>query len=198
MSRLGKKPVEVPSGVTVSVSSRRLEVSGKLGKLHWDLPSAIDVTTTDDQKSASVTTSINTKQARALHGLGRALLANMVTGVTKGFERRLLIFGTGYSCNVVANKLHLNCGFMGRGTKEKPQFALPIPEGVEVVIEVASARGDAEPAKMLVKGCDKQKVGQFAAVVRKIRPPEPYKGKGIRYDDEHVRRKQGKALAGGR
>ena len=109
----------------------------------------------------------------------------------------VLIYGTGYSCNLQGKSLCLNVGFMGRGSKEKPQFQVPVPDGLEVDVETPAARGDMDPAKFVVRGCDKQLVGQFAAEVRRIRPPEPYKGKGIRYENEFVRKKQGKAFASG-
>lgn len=196
MSRVGQKPISVPEGVTVAVDGAKVDVSGPLGKLSWSVPNSISVAAGDGRKSVGVTRGNDRKQTRALHGLSRALIANMVEGVSKGFERRLLIYGTGYSCNVAGDRLELNVGFMGRGAKNVPQFKLEIPAGVEVTVEVPVARGDTDPAKLVVKGCDKQQVGQFASAVRKIRPPEPYKGKGIRYDGEYVRRKQGKALAG--
>ncbi|MFQ5494053.1 MAG: 50S ribosomal protein L6 [Phycisphaerae bacterium] len=196
MSRVGKKPIAVPSGVSVAVQGSKVDVSGPLGRLSWSVPDAITVAASEDRKQIQVERQNDGARARALHGLSRALIANMVLGVNKGFERKLEIYGTGYGCSVADRKLHLNIGFMGRGGKNKPQFALGIPEGVDVEIEVAAARGDSEPAKMTVKGCDKQAVGHFAASVRKLRPPEPYKGKGIRYAGEYVRRKQGKALAG--
>ena len=197
MSRIGKKPVPVPDGVSVGVSDGRVDVKGPLGTLAWRLPSSISASVLQDGRSVALSRADEEKRSRALHGLSRSLVANMVEGVSRGFEKKLWIYGTGYGCNVVGGKLELNVGFTGRGGKGKAQFSLDIPEGVEVVIEVAAARGDSEPARMTVKGCDKQKVGQFAAEVRKIRPPEPYKGKGIRYHDEHVRRKQGKTLVGG-
>ncbi len=196
MSRVGNKPISVPGGVNVGVNGKSVDVSGPLGKLNWSVPGWIGVAPSEDKKFIVVTRTGDAKEARALHGLSRALIANMVEGVTKGFERKLEIYGTGYGCNVAGRKLHLNIGFMGRGGKNKPQFELDIPQGVDIDIEVAASRGDSEPAKMTVKGCDKQAVGHFAASVRKLRPPEPYKGKGIRYAGEHVRRKQGKALAG--
>lgn len=198
MSRVGKKPVAIPGGVTVSVSGQRVEVSGPKGKLDWSAPAAIRMASSADGKSVEVTRQDDLKSSRALHGLSRSLVANMIEGVSRGYQKRLLIYGTGYGCNVSGKTLDLNVGFMGRGTKETPQFRVPIPEGVQVKAEVPAARGDSEPARILIEGCDKQKVGQFAATVRRIRPPEPYKGKGIRYSDEHVKRKQGKALAGGR
>jgi len=188
MSRIGKKAISVPSGVTVSIHNGDVQVSGPLGKLDWRVPEGIRVAIdTGDQK-----------RLRPKHGLSRALIANMVAGVSKGFERRLLIYGTGYGCNLAGRTLQLNAGFMGRGGKDKYQFNLPVPAGLEVTIEVPTARGESDPAKLLIRGYDKQAVGQLAAEVRRVRPPEPYKGKGVRYEDEQVRRKQGKALAGAR
>jgi large subunit ribosomal protein L6 len=197
MSRIGKKPVPVPSGVQVDIAGRKCRVSGPKGDLSWELPEAISAQYDSAAKMIRVARAGEGKRARALHGLSRALLSNMVHGVSQGYERRLLIYGTGYSCNLKGKVLCLNAGFMGRGSKEKPQFELSLPDGVEVVIETAAARGDSEPAKMLIRSCNKQALGQFAADVRAVRPPEPYKGKGVRYADEHVRRKQGKAFASG-
>jgi large subunit ribosomal protein L6 len=165
--------------------------------MDWELPERIAAEYDAAGQVIRVTRTGDDKQSRALHGMSRALLANMVHGVSEGYERRLLIYGTGYSCNLQGRSLHLNVGFMGRGSKTKPQFEIPVPAGVEVVVETPAARGDTEPARFVVRGCDKQAVGEFAAEVRKIRPPEPYKGKGIRYEGEFVRRKQGKAFAGG-
>jgi large subunit ribosomal protein L6 len=125
------------------------------------------------------------------------LINNMVKGVAEGFERRLLIYGTGYNCKLQGKTLHLNIGFMGRRRGLGSQFELAVPDGIEVVIEKDAARGDTEPASLLVKGISKQGVGQFAAEIRALRKTEPYKGKGIRYEGEVVRRKQGKALTGG-
>ncbi len=196
MSRVGNKAIPMPSGVNLAISGSRVDVSGPLGKLSWEVPRTIRVGQSEDKSQVMVSRESDEKSSRALHGLSRALIANMVCGVSQGFERRLHIYGTGFGCNVVGQNLEMNVGFMGRGSKGVAQFRIPIPPGVTVVVEVPSARGDSEPAKMLIKGCDKQQVGQFAAMIRKIRPPEPYKGKGIRYDDEQVRRKQGKAVAG--
>ena len=198
MSRIGKKAITVPGGVTVSINNGDVQVAGPLGKLGWRLPEGIKAANDADGKTVVVENTSEAKRLRALHGLSRALIANMVEGVSKGFERRLLIYGTGYGCNLAGKTLQLNAGFMGRGGKDKYQFSLDVPPGVEVTIEVPTARGETDPAKLLVRGCDKQAVGQFAAVVRKVRPPEPYKGKGVRYEGEQVRRKQGKALAGAR
>ncbi len=197
MSRIGKKPVAVPDGVKVEIAGSEFKVSGPKGELSWELPERISARYDADAKLIQVERVGDEKQARALHGTSRALLANMIHGVNQGYERRLLVYGTGYSCNLKGDFLCLNVGFVGRGSKNKPQFEVPVPDGLEVVVETPAARGDLEPAKFLVRGCDKQLVGQFAAEVRRIRPPEPYKGKGIRYDDERVRRKQGKAFASG-
>ena len=197
MSRIGKKPVAVPDGVKVEVAGREFSVSGPKGQLSWELPEVVSAKYDPEVKVIEVQPRGTDKHTRAMYGTSRALLANMVQGVNTGYERRLLIYGTGYSCSLKGQFLCLNVGFMGRGSKEKPQFEIPIPEGVEVEVETPAARGDLEPAKFVVRGCDKQAVGQFAADVRRIRPPEPYKGKGIRYDGEYVRKKQGKAFASG-
>lgn len=201
MSRIGKKPVPVPAGVKVEVAGRTVKTSGPKGHLAWECP--LGVTVEFDSKAAEIRVGReqDTAQGRALHGLTRALIANMVFGVQSGYRKALEIYGTGYGCKLQGRKLLLNCGYMGRGVdgQGKPkdaQFALDIPAGLEVTVEVPAARGDNEPAKLSIEGPDKQVVGQFAAEVRKIRPPEPYKGKGIRYVGEHVRRKQGKAFAG--
>jgi large subunit ribosomal protein L6 len=139
-------------------------------------------------------------RARAMHGTARAILANMVAGVEKGYSQALEIYGTGYSCKLQGNNVNLNIGYMGLGVdkagKPKDQFSLAIPAGLKVTVEVPAARGESEPAKLTISGTDKQKVGQFAAEIRGLRPPEPYKGKGVRYAGEHVKRKQGKAFAG--
>lgn len=196
MSRVGKKPITIPGDVTVKMAGSEVTVSGKQGTLTWSYPFTATVVIDEAAKSITVDRKGNDKQSRANHGLTRALIANMIQGVTVGFSKRLLIYGTGYNCKLQGRTLHLNVGFSGRRRGLGSQFELPIPDGVEVVVEKDAARGDTDPASMVVKGADKQKVGQFAAEVRALRKTEPYKGKGIRYDDEIVRRKQGKALAG--
>ncbi len=196
MSRIGKKPVSMPSGVKAEVSGRLVKISGPKGNLSFDIPSVIKVDLEDDGKLVRVGRDGDDRIARSMHGMARAMINNMVVGVSEGYEKRLHIYGTGYGCNLAGKKLQLNCGFMGRGGKNKYQFEYDVPDGVDVEVEVAAARGDNDPAKLIIRGCDKQVVGQFAAVVRKTRPPEPYKGKGIRYHDEVVKRKAGKALAG--
>lgn len=197
MSRIGKKPVSVPSGVDVSFSGQTVRVKGGKGELTFELPQRISAELDGDIKAVKVTRKGDDRGARALHGMSRAMIANMVTGVSEGFEKKLEIYGTGYSCNLAGKQLQLNCGFMGRGGKNKPQFIIDVPQGLDVTVEVAAARGDSDPAKLTIRGCDRRLVGQFAAELRGIRPPEPYKGKGIRYSDEVVKRKAGKALAGG-
>ncbi len=196
MSRIGKIPVTIPSGVTVQVRAGEVSVSGPQGNLAWKYPATAKVVVDDTGKCVRVSLIGHTKQANANFGLTRALIANMVKGVSEGFQKRLLIYGTGYNCKLQGKTLHLNVGYSGRRRGMGSQFELPLPEGVEVVVEKDAARGDTEPASLVVKGCDRQKVGQFASEIRALRKTEPYKGKGIRYDNEVVRRKQGKALAG--
>lgn len=196
MSRIGKKPVPVPSGVKAEIAGDVVKVSGPKGNLTFNVPSVISVKLEDDGKVFHVGRQGDDRQARAMHGMARAMINNMVVGVSTGYEKRLHIYGTGYGCNLAGKKLQVNCGFMGRGGKNKYQFEFDVPDGVDVEVEVAAARGDSDPAKLIIRGSDKQVVGQFAAVIRKTRPPEPYKGKGIRYHDEVVKRKAGKALAG--
>ncbi len=196
MSRIGKKPVAVPAGVTPTMSARSVKVKGPKGELTFQLPAPIQAAFDEGSRFINVTRKGDDRQSRALHGMARATIANMIKGVSEGFERHLQIYGTGYGCSVAGRQLQLNCGFMGRGGKNKPQFVLNVPDGVEVEVQVAAARGDSEPARLVVRGCDRQRVGQFAAEIRRIRPPEPYKGKGIRYAGEQVRRKAGKALTG--
>ena len=196
MSRIGKKPIPVPAGVKVKVAGSEVSVSGPKGTLSWKAPFSAVVAYDESTRIIAVERKDDRKQSRANHGLTRALLANMVTGVSEGFSRRLQIYGTGYNCKLQGKTLHLNVGFSGRRRGIGSQFELAVPDSVEVVIEKEAARGDTEPAVLLVKGCDKQAVGEFAAEIRALRKTEPYKGKGIRYEGEHVKRKQGKALAG--
>lgn len=195
MSRVGNKPVPIPSGVTVAVSGVAVKVSGKLGELSWTLPAPITAEVADNE--VVVSRPDDEPNSRALHGLSRALIANMVVGVSEGYKIGLELYGTGYGCSVKGDQLLLNCGYMGRGVGREAQFSIPIPAGLKVEVQTPNARGNNEPAKFSVSGCDKQAVGQFAAEVRKIRKPEPYLGKGIRYAGEQIRRKAGKVFAGG-
>lgn len=194
MSRVGKKAILVPGGVAVQVAGRAISVKGPKGSLSWSCPVSARVEYDQAAKSIVVTRTDDRKQSRADHGLARAQIANMVRGVSVGFEQNLLIYGTGYNCKLQGRTLHLNVGFSGRRRGVGSQFELPLPDGVDVVVEKEAARGDTEPASMVIRGFDKQRVGQFAAEVRAVRTTEPYKGKGIRYKDEYVKRKQGKAL----
>jgi len=197
MSRVGAKPIALPDGVSVKVNRREVSVTGPKGTNQLTVPHSAKVDYDDSEKIVRVGRVDDTKQSRANHGLVRALIANMVEGVTAGFEKRLEIYGTGYNCKLQGKTLHLNVGFTGRNRGKGSQFELPVPEGVEVVVEKEAARGDNDPAALLIRGIDKQKVGQFAAEIRALRKTEPYKGKGIRYKGEQVRRKQGKALTSG-
>ncbi len=179
MSRIGKQPVAVPSNVKVGVTAKEVTVEGPLGKLTWDLRPEITVSFDTDKQQVVVTRKGDHPLARALHGLSRAVIRNMVEGVTKGYEKKLEIVGVGYLAAVQGNKLQLRVGFAN-------EIHLDIPTGLTVTCP--------DQTHVVVKGSDKQLVGQFAAEVRAVRKPEPYKGKGIRYDGEQVRRKAGKAM----
>ena len=200
MSRIGKKPIPVPSGVQVAVSDRTVKAKGPKGELSWQFPGEVTVEVDSGASLVKVGRMGDSSRVRALHGLSRALIANMVVGVAQGYEKKLEIYGTGYGCQVKGGRFLLNCGYMGRGVdaEGKPreaQFVIEIPKGLTVTVEVPAARGETEPAKFTVTGADKQLVGRFTSEIRLSRPPEPYKGKGIRFMGEHVRRKQGKAFA---
>jgi large subunit ribosomal protein L6 len=175
MSRIGKSPIELPGGVSVSISPGRVMVNGPLGELSQQVPQRIKVEESDGQ--LVVTRPTERGEDRALHGLTRTLVANMVEGVTKGFAKTLEIQGVGYRASLRGADLELNVGFSHPVVKKAPQG---------ITFEVP------QPTQVIVKGIDKQKVGQVAAEVRAVRPPEPYKGKGIRYEGEYVRRKVGK------
>lgn len=181
MSRVGKKPVAIPSGVKVQVNSRNIVVEGSGGKLDWTHRPEIEVQVDSDNKQVVVTRKGDTGQARALHGLTRALIQNMIDGVTKGYEKKLEIHGVGYLAALQGSQLQLRVGFAN-------EVHLTVPQGVTVLVP--------DQTHITVKGPDKQKVGQFAAEIRAVRKPEPYKGKGIRYEGEQFRRKAGKTAAG--
>jgi large subunit ribosomal protein L6 len=175
MSRIGKKPIEVPSTVSVAISPGRVQVNGPLGELSQRVPVRMQVEQGDGE--LTVTRPTERGDDRALHGLTRSLIANMVEGVTKGFEKHLEIQGVGYRAALRGTDLELNVGFSHSVVlKPRPGITFDVPA----------------PNTVVVKGTDKQQVGQTAAEVRAVRPPEPYKGKGIRYRDEVVRRKVGK------
>ena len=190
MSRIGKLPVPIPDKVKVTVQDRTVNVEGPLGRLDWTFPYGMTVTVDDEKREVRVERPDDQRRHRALHGLTRALIANMVEGVTKGYERRMQLYGTGYSVNVQGKKIVIQCGFAHSVEKD-------IPGGIEVDVEVPATRGNDTPARFAVKGCDKQLVGEFAAEVRHIKPPEPYLGKGFRYEGEQIRRKAGKTFVGG-
>jgi large subunit ribosomal protein L6 len=191
MSRIGKKPIEIPKGVKVELQGQCVNVKGPLGQLRLDCHPRIKVSVDESEGKVIVENERpQDRQNKQLHGTMRALIANMVAGVSKGFERKLEIYGTGYNVKEQGGKLLLQVGYAN--TVERV-----IPAGVKVTIEAATTRGNDVPAKFTLSSIDKRLLGQFAAEVRKSRPPEPYKGKGIRYADEHVRRKVGKAFASG-
>jgi large subunit ribosomal protein L6 len=175
MSRIGRRPIEVPAGVTVDVNPGRVDVKGPLGELSQTVPARMQI----DMAESEITVSRPTDrgQDRALHGLTRTLIANMVEGVTQGFEKHLEIQGVGYRAQLKGSDLELAMGF------SHPVLVQP-RSGISFDVPT--------PTQIVVKGIDKQMVGQTAAEIRKVRPPEPYKGKGIRYRDEQVRRKVGK------
>lgn len=191
MSRIGKKPIMIPAGVKIEQKGQSVKIEGPLGKLQMDCHPRISVNVeSSDGKILVENDRPKDRQNRQLHGTMRALIANMVTGVSKGFEKKMEIYGTGYNVKDQGGKLVLQVGF-------SHPVELPIPKELKVTIDVAATRGNDVPAKFTISGIDKRLLGQFAADIRKVRPPEPYKGKGIRYADEQVRRKVGKAFASG-
>lgn len=176
MSRVGKAPVAIPAGVTCELTGRRLKVDGPKGSLERDLEAKISVSV--GEKEIAVTRPDDAPESRALHGLTRALINNMIRGVTEGFEKVLTIEGVGYRASLQGNNLNLTLGF------SHPVSVEP-PEGITFTVD--------GPQTIRVSGINKEVVGQTAADIRALREPEPYKGKGIRYRDEYVRRKVGKA-----
>lgn len=179
MSRIGKKPIPIPAGVTVALQDGVVTVKGKNGELKFEHHPAVNVELTKEPHQLVVTRQDDRGESRALHGLTRALLNNMVTGVVTPFERKLEIQGVGYQAQLSGKTLTLQVGFANA-------IKLPIPPGV--ICEVP------DNTHINLKSADKHAVGQFAANIRAVRPPEPYKGKGIRYLNEWVRRKSGKAF----
>jgi large subunit ribosomal protein L6 len=177
MSRIGKKPVPIADGVKISVANREVTVEGKLGKLVWTHRPEVAVAIDADNKEVVVTRKNDDRLPRALHGLTRALIRNMVEGVSTGYEKKLEIQGVGYLAAVQHDVLQLRVGFANEIHKK-------IPAGLTVTCP--------DQTHIVIRGADRQKVGQFAAEVRAVRKPEPYKGKGVRYEGEQVRRKAGK------
>ncbi|NOT29415.1 MAG: 50S ribosomal protein L6 [Planctomycetes bacterium] len=178
MSRIGRLPVAIPSGVTVEEKDRRVTVKGPKGALALQLRPEIDIKVEKAQLLVQPNAE-DARQVRAYHGMTRAILNNMMKGVTQGYLRNLEIIGVGWNAALAGKKLMLSVGFCN-------PVEMPIPEGLTVEVP--------KPTNISVKGADKQLVGQFAAAVRAQRPPEPYKGKGIRYEGEYVRKKQGKSF----
>jgi len=176
MSRIGNSPIDVPSGVEVTIKGGHVEVKGSRGTLERTFDERINITL--DEGVIALSRVDDERESRALHGLSRALIANMIEGVTNGYRKELQAVGVGYRAALSGSHLELQLGF-------SHPVGVDAPDGVTFEVP--------EPTKIIVSGIDKQLVGQVAADIRKIRPPEPYKGKGIRYVDEHVRRKAGKA-----
>ena len=179
MSRIGTKPIHVPTGVDVKIDGNKLTVKGPKGTLEHTLP--VGITIKQEENRLQVTRSSDDKRGRVLHGLTRSLAYNMVVGVSEGYQINLEIVGVSYQAALNGNKLTLKLGFAN-------EIVLTVPAGVDVEVP--------NPTAIRVTGPDKQKVGQFAAEVRSARPPEPYKGKGVRYRGEKVQRKQGKSFVG--
>lgn len=178
MSRIGKKPIAIPQGVTIEMDAKNIIVTGPKGTLRQDIPG--DIMVKQEENNLMVERPNDSKQNRAFHGLTRALVSNMVQGVSNGFERKLELVGVGYRAQLQGKKLVINIGF------SHPVEIEP-PEGIEFEVPAAT--------RITVRGIDKQLVGNTAAHIRAIRKPEPYKGKGIKYDNEVIRRKAGKSGA---
>jgi len=177
MSRIGKKPVPIPDKVKTLVEGNTIKVEGPVGKLEWEFRPEVSVEIDDESNSVVVQRNQETREARAFHGLTRALIQNMMVGVTQGYEKRLEVVGVGYIASISGSTLQLRVGYAN-------EVQVAIPKELDVTCP--------DQTHIVVKGSDKQKVGQFAAEVRAVRKPEPYKGKGVRYEGEHVKIKPGK------
>lgn len=177
MSRIGRQPVEIPSGVDIKIDGTHVQVKGPKGELEYTFPPQIKIR--EEEGQIIITRPSDQREERSLHGTTRALINNMVLGVTEGFQKELRLVGVGYRASLSGNNLVLNVGY------SHPVEIEP-PEGITFEVGERSQQ-------VIIRGYDKQKVGQISADIRKVRPPEPYKGKGIRYKDEWVRRKAGKA-----
>ncbi|MCL2000138.1 MAG: 50S ribosomal protein L6 [Planctomycetes bacterium] len=185
MSRVGKKPVPVPSGVTIQVPADQIVVKGPKGELRQKLVPGVKIAI--ENLEVVVTRVSDSKQHRALHGLYRALIQNMVVGVTQGYEKRMRIMGTGYRVELKGKIFSIVAGFAH-------PVELSVPAGIEIEVLKATSR---EYMDFIVRGIDKQLVGEVSAQIRRVRPPDLYQGKGIRYADEHVRRLEGKSFGAG-
>ena len=179
MSRIGKSPIPIPSGVKVTAADGNVAVKGPKGELKMSHRPEVGVDVGEKEIVVKRLTDETNREARAFHGLTRALIQNMVIGVTDGYEKKLEINGVGYNCKQEGQKLVFNLGFAHT-------VSVDIPQGIDVELK--------NPTNIAIRGCDKQMVGELAARIRKLRPPEPYKGKGIKYADETIRRKAGKAF----
>ena len=188
MSRIGQKPIAIPKGVTVSIADRTVSVEGPKGKLSFEHRPEITVELDEGAQEIRVARQDDERLSKSLHGLTRSLVANMVQGCSEGFTKALEVYGVGYGVQVEGNSVALTVGY-------SHPVQMEIPAGVTVEVQTPQARGDTDPAKFSISGADKQAVGELAARLRKSRPPEPYKGKGVRYVGEQVRRKVGKAFA---
>jgi large subunit ribosomal protein L6 len=189
MSRLGKKPVAVPGGVKVNITDHTIQVEGPKGKLAFTYKHPIGTAFDANTKMINVTRGEDNREARALHGLTRAIVANMIVGVTEGYIKGLEVYGTGYGVKQEGNFICLTVGFAN-------VVKIEIPKDVKVTITVPQAKSNTTPAVFTVAGPDKQVIGELASKIRQVKKPEPYNGKGIRYQGERIRRKVGKALAG--
>ena len=189
MSRIGKQPIPIHDGVKVALSGRTVSVEGPEGKLNWTHRPEVTVALDEQSKCVLVTRQGDDRLSRSLHGLTRSLIANMVEGCKNGFVRGVEVYGVGYGVQLQGNKFTLTCGL-------SHPVVFDVPPGVTVEVQTPQARGETEPARFTIKGADKQAVGELAARIRKARPPEPYKGKGVRYAGEYIKRKVGKAFAG--
>lgn len=178
MSRIGNKPVSVLDGVKVTFADGTFRAEGPKGKLEYRIRPEVGLEISEDGKTISVNRKDDSRESRSFHGLTRALLQNMVLGVKDGYEKKLEVVGVGYVCSVQGKQLAMRVGYAN-------EVKLEIPSDLEVTCPSQTS--------IVVRGCDKQRVGQFAAEVRAVRKPEPYKGKGVRYEGEHVKLKPGKA-----
>ena len=189
MSRIGKKIITVPAGIKLAVTGQTVKVEGPKGKLSWNFRPEVSVAYDDAKRTVAVTANDAERLTRALHGTTRMLIQNMIVGCQSGYEKKLEVHGVGYGVQLQGTKFSLTVG------KANPAV-FNVPAGLTVTVQTAQAKGESEPARFAIAGPDKQMVGEFAAQVRRVRPPEPYKGKGVRYTGEYVRRKVGKAFAG--
>jgi large subunit ribosomal protein L6 len=184
MSRIGKLPISLPGNVKISIKNAEMTVEGPKGKLSQEIPEGVDVVIEDSQ--IIITRSSDDKRVRALHGLTRALVSNMVIGVTDGFTKTLRIAGLGYKAEFQGKMLTLQLN-------HSHPVLFEVPDGIDIVVQRAETIQNQPEIPVIISGIDRQQVGQVAANIRDLQKPEPYKGKGIKYLDEHIRRKAGKA-----